>query len=366
MKKKLPTPRQLPSGSWRVQLMVDGKRISVVDENPSVAQAKAMAMSAGLLEQKKEKAKTGKTLREAIENYIKDREGVLSPSTIRGYEKIKKCRFQSLMDMDTGKINKAVIQRAISAEAKEVSAKTVYNAYGLIRPVLKECGIDVFGVKLPQRIKPRKQYLQPEDVGKLIKIVQGDRCEIEILLAVWLGMRRSEIVGLCWDCVDFEQSTITVKRSVVHNKDQKLVLKDFPKNESSQRVIRCPAYIMDKIKGKHTDGVRGQVFDTYIDTLSKHVHRACQEAGIIDTSLHGLRHTNAAIMKSTGVRDLHAMGRGGWKTEAMYKQTYSYVFDEDLIEDDEKIDKKFEELIQKAKITVQKPIVRARKKTTAE
>ena len=53
MKKKLPTPQKLPSGMWRCQIMVDGKRISVVDENPGVAQAKAVAMKNGLIEEAK-------------------------------------------------------------------------------------------------------------------------------------------------------------------------------------------------------------------------------------------------------------------------------------------------------------------------
>ena len=51
MAKKLknPTPVQLPSGSWRCQVMVAGKRISVVDDDPAVAHAKALALKAGLI-----------------------------------------------------------------------------------------------------------------------------------------------------------------------------------------------------------------------------------------------------------------------------------------------------------------------------
>ena len=43
MKKKRPTPKQLPSGAWRCQVMVNGRRISVTDEDQAVCQAKAMA-----------------------------------------------------------------------------------------------------------------------------------------------------------------------------------------------------------------------------------------------------------------------------------------------------------------------------------
>lgn len=343
MKKKLPTPQKLPSGMYRCQVMVDGKRVSVVDESPAVAQAKAVALKNGLIEKAAEK-KTFLSLSDAIDEYIKMKEGVLSPSTARGYETVKKHRFPGLMGKDVHSITKSDVQAAVSKEAQIVSPKTVYNAYGLIRPVLKEYGVDVFGVKLPQRIKPNKRYLQPEDVGKLIEAAKGDPCEIEILIAVWLGMRRSEIAGLCWDCVDFERGTLKVRRRMIPDRENKWVLVDGAKNESSQRTVPCPPYIMDKLKGIYREGAEGRVFGRTPETLRKRVHSVCKKAGITDTTVHGLRHTNAAVMKSLGVDDAHAMARGGWKTEATYKQTYSYVFDGRAKSADDEINGFFEKL----------------------
>lgn len=343
MKKKLPTPQKLPSGMYRCQVMVNGKRVSVVDESPAVAQAKAVALKNGLIEKAAEK-KAFLSLSDAIDEYIGAKEGALSPSTVRGYETVKKHRFAGLMSRDVYSITKAAVQAAVSQEAKLVSPKTVYNAYGLIRPVLKEYGVDVFGVKLPQRVKPNKRYLQPEDVGKLIEAAKGDPCEIEILIAVWLGMRRSEITGLCWDCVDFEHGTLTVRRTMVPDKENHWVLRDGAKNESSQRTVPCPDYIMNKLRAIYKPGAEGLVFKRSPETLRKRVHSVCKKAGITDTTVHGLRHTNAAVMKSLGVDDAHAMARGGWKTETTYKQTYSYVFDERAKSADDEINDFFEKL----------------------
>ena len=52
-KLKNPTPVRLPSGSWRCQVMVNGQRISVVDEDPAVAHAKALALKAGIIHKNK-------------------------------------------------------------------------------------------------------------------------------------------------------------------------------------------------------------------------------------------------------------------------------------------------------------------------
>lgn len=89
MKTKLPTPQRLPSGRYRCQVMVAGKRVSVVDAAPDVCQAKAVALRAGLIEQL-ETPKDRITLDAAISKYIEERRAVLSPATIMGYKGIQK------------------------------------------------------------------------------------------------------------------------------------------------------------------------------------------------------------------------------------------------------------------------------------
>lgn len=81
------------------------------------------------------------------------------------------------------------------------------------------------------------------------------------------------------------------------------------------------------------------------ETIRKHVHAACKRAGIVDTTVHGLRHTNAAVMKTLGIDDRHAMARGGWSCESTYRKTYSYVFESNAVEADNKINTFFADKI---------------------
>lgn len=340
---KIPSAKKLPSGNWNVNVMIDGRRISVTAPTKKEAEKEAAALKSGAKAAKN--ADTSKTtLYDAITDYIEGKSSVLSPATVRGYKTVQRNRFQSLMNRDVSTITKDEIQRAVNAESKIVSAKTVVNSYGLIRPVLKECGIDVFGVRLPQATKPIKKYLQPEDIGKLVDVIRGDSCEIPILLAVWLGMRRSEIIGLCWDCVDLENNIIHIRRAVVPDAGNKWVLKSTAKNQSSQRSVDCPEYIMEKIKQIPKNG-DGQIFTMHPDTVRKHIHRACAAAGITDTTVHGLRHTNAAVMKTLGIDDRFAMERGGWTCESTYRKTYSYVFDSKKVEANSAINSFFSDKI---------------------
>lgn len=325
MKKKRPTPKKLPSGNWNCVVMVAGKRYSVTDEDKDVCQARAMAIQAGIME--KEERKKSITLGEAIKDYIEAKSNTLSPSTVRGYEQVKRNRFKSLMQRNVYDITKRDVQIAVNEEAKRISPKTVANAYGVIRPVLKEHGVDVFGVSLPKKSKPLKEYLQIEEIGPLLEAAQEDFCEIGVLLALWMGMRRSEIIGLCWDCVDEEAGTITVKRTMVPDKTHRMVLKDMAKNQSSNRTIQCPDYIMDKLSSMRNGRTEGRVFNIHPDTLRKHIHALCEKCGVTDTTTHGLRHTNAAVMHKLNIDTQHAMRRNGWTEERTYKGLYAYSFD---------------------------------------
>ena len=98
-RKKLtnPTPVKLPSGAWRCQVMVQGRRISVVDDDPEVAHTKALAIKNGIVQE--EKAPAAMTVGEAIDQYIESKDSVLSPSTVAGYKRIRKNALQELMPL---------------------------------------------------------------------------------------------------------------------------------------------------------------------------------------------------------------------------------------------------------------------------
>lgn len=340
MKKKRPTVKKLPSGRWNCQVRVGEKRISVTDDDRDICQAKAMAIQAGAME-KDEKKPKAMTLEAAIDEYIASKNNTLSPSTIRGYEFIKKKRFKGIMKRDIYKLTKKDVQTAVNQESRDVSPKTVANAYGLVRPVLKDYGIDVFGVKLPQRQPKKKSYVQPEEIEKLLQAASEDKYEAAILLALWLGLRRSEICGLCWDCVDFQKKTITVRRTLLMNKDGECVLEDRTKTAKSHRTLPCPDYILDRLSAIRNEKSEGRIFTFHPNTLVHHIHNVCASAGITDTTTHGLRHTNAAVMRHLGISDAYAMERGGWTEERTYKSIYSYVFDSTAKKEGEVIDEFF-------------------------
>ena len=87
--------KKLPSGSWRCRAYshkdADGKQHYESFTAPTKAEAEMMAAeySAG----KKRRVRADLTVHEAIDGYIRAKEPVLSPSTIRGYDRMMKIDF---------------------------------------------------------------------------------------------------------------------------------------------------------------------------------------------------------------------------------------------------------------------------------
>ena len=101
----VPKARKLPSGVWFIQLRLGGESIPITANSEKSCTKEARAIKAeylaGKLEMKeKEPERETVTLTAAMDNYIASKSNTLSPSTIRGYRKNQKYRFQSIMQED--------------------------------------------------------------------------------------------------------------------------------------------------------------------------------------------------------------------------------------------------------------------------
>lgn len=347
-----PKPVELPSGSFRCRLRVGEEYISATDKDPSVAHAKVLALKAGLLETKKENEQRKKgniSLTKAIDKYIEDRSNVLSPSTINGYYEIQRNRFKDLMQISVIEIDEAALQRAVNIEAKKVGYKTIKNALGLVRSVISEYKpISTERIKMPQKKTEEHKYLDEEGMIDLFEAIKGTFAEIPILLAVWLGMRRSEILGLCWDCIDFEKGFLKIQRTYVKDKKSGYVLREEMKTAASRRTIECPGYILSKLDEYQPDKSKreGRVFIMHPNTIYRTLDRLSEKHGIEFVGVHGLRHTNASVMLSLGIIDKVAMARGGWSTDITMKQIYQHIFSSDKQTSGQKVNNFFDAISQ--------------------
>lgn len=88
-------------------------------------------------------------------------------------------------------------------------------------------------VKLPACQRYGAKFYTKSQIDELLEKIKSEPLYPLIRLTALYGLRRSEALGLCWDCVNFEAETITIRRTV--SKVTTVVAKDKTKNNSSRR-----------------------------------------------------------------------------------------------------------------------------------
>lgn len=270
---------------------------------------------------------TSMTLLKAVEDYISIKEAVLSPSTIRAYDSIKRTHIEGSRwaDMDVFDITSKDGQIWISELVnKGIKAKTIHNCWGLFYSAVKLHTQKSLCVTLPQKIDYDGYTPSDADVNKLISAIRKKK-DKELLIAVNLAafgpMRRGEICAVSSD--DVKGNTIHVHSDMIRNRDGAWIIKPTPKTHSSNRRIEFPDFVMKDIKGK-----RGRIVTMTPDVLGKKFRNVVRESNIEYFRLHDLRHYNAAILHAIGVPDQYIMDRGGWKTDNVMKRVYRNAIDD--------------------------------------
>lgn len=333
---KIPEPKKLPSGSWTVRVMLDGERISITKPTKKACIAEAAALKTGL--KKQQKIPENITLKQAYEKHISRNEAVWSPSTVAGYIRLKDNTFQNLMSYQLKNLTPEMIQREINLMKRaKKSPKYISNAVGFLKSILKiyAPGMDLDELTIPQKRKPDLRMLDDEEIKLVLQAARGTDMELPILLALWLGMRLSEIRGLKHR--DIHKGQIHICRAVVDDKDGKPTEKET-KTYSGDRWIALPEYVADLIPDGNPDD--------YVVLLSgqaiyKRFSRLLAKAGVPHCRFHDLRRANAAAMIRLSVDSKYAQQRNGWSTDYMYKQVYAYTMPDRMQEVNFAIDSYF-------------------------
>ncbi len=311
--------KKLPSGNWRVQVFAgtdgNGKRImkSFTAETKKEAEFLALQFTARHKEPVSEM-----TVGKAIDKYIESKSNILSPTTISGYKKIRRNNLQGIMDIQLRRLTREAVQAEINSESAKLSAKSISNAYGLLSSALAVYAPDLnFKITLPKKKKEIRTMPEPEEI---IRIVKGTEIELPCLLAIWLGMRMSEIRGLRKS--DIKNGCIVIQNSIV-TVDGQQIEKEQTKTYDSTRIADLPEYIqklIDNVEGEYITELSGQA-------IYKRFIRIQQKNGIEPTiRFHDLRHMNASVMLKLNVPDKYAMERGGWATTSTLKSVYQHTF----------------------------------------
>ena len=137
-------------------------------------------------------------------------------------------------------------------------------------------------------------------------------------LALRLGMRRGELLGLRWSDIDYNTSTLTIRRTIQRIVGEGLVETPTKTKSSDRRIPLSPPCIKvlkehERFQQAQRDRAgkawveTGHVFTSSIGTpldpqhVSMNIGRLCAQAGIRRIRFHDLRHSCATLLIESGV-----------------------------------------------------------------
>ena len=316
---KIPTPRKRGQ-KWYVDLRREG--VTVIEETEAEAKAKALAIRAGFIAA--EQKHPPMTLRQAIDNYISDRDNALSPSTVRGYYTIQRNAFADVMDQNIHAVRNW--QAVVNREAGRVSAKTLQNEWRLVKTVLQKSKIDFDVTSLPQVIRNELPWLDYGQIKIFLEAVHGAPCELGALFALH-GLRRSELLALTPEKI--QNGRILVYGSAVVDKSGKLVVKSENKNTTSRREVDIMIPRLAELLAESTTPQGTPYIPFNHNTLRKQINRICEQNGLPLVGVHGLRRSFASLAYHLGWSERQTMKTGGWADFKTVHNIYVKLADAD-------------------------------------
>lgn len=153
-------------------------------------------------------------------------------------------------------------------------------------------------------------------------------------------MRRGEVLGLTWDDFDAERRTLTVRRALSQVGPTQVIVKE-PKTGRSRSVVIHDSMVEELTKHRQWQlGLKEALGCEYSDKgricanpdggmmtpslLSKQFKRICR-ANRIDLTFHGLRHTQATTLITSGVPVRVVSERLGHSNTSITQDIYTHV-----------------------------------------
>ncbi|MDE5570392.1 MAG: site-specific integrase [Ruminococcus sp.] len=331
--------KKLPSGHWRARAYYTVNGEKKCKSFTAETKKEAEYLASVFLMKEKDRKKCGLTVGEAIDEYINSKENILSPTTINSYHGIKKNSLNELCDIPISNLEQGIVQKHFNKLAMKKSPKTLSCAHGLLVSVLNVYAPEIkLNTTLPKKQKKIKNFPK---VTQIINVVKGTEIELPCLLAIWQGLRMSEVRGIKKS--DIKDGILTINRVIVTVKGQHII-KEETKTIESRRQLRLPEYILnliDKVDSEYITELSGQA-------IYKRFSRILKNNDIEHIRFHDLRHLNASVMLSLGVPDKYAMERGGWSSPNIMKSVYQHTFTEERKQVDNKIDDYFKDIIERS------------------
>lgn len=230
-----------------------------------------------------------------------------------------------------------------------LSTKTVRHLYAILREALSQAvEMNIIAKNPAVRVKQPKlkqkeiKFFSEEQVKSFIRASEGTRFHCLFMMALGTGLRRGELLALQWQDIDFENSMVTVNKTLVKTKNGLKI--QPPKTKSSRRTVSLPFTVNELLKKHKVEQNKLKLRQgvSYIDNglvfcsingnplnpdnlVKRYFYPIISKAGLPRITFHGLRHTHATIMLARGENVKVVSERLGHTNVAFTIKTYGHV-----------------------------------------
>ena len=214
---------------------------------------------------------------------------------------------------------------------RDVSANTVLRRHANIRKTLQHAfKLGLIYANPADRIeRPKKEMFvgsvyEEDELNRLFEIVKGYSIKLSVIVSAFYGLRRSEVVGLKWDAIDFKKKTITISHTVTQatiDSKSKIIQKDWTKTKANYRSLPLvPPFeeLLHRLKAKqelnrklcgksycrkYTDYIYVNEIGELVKHgyITQHFPLILQNNGMRRIHFHDLWHSCASLLYANGV-----------------------------------------------------------------
>ncbi len=271
-------------------------------------------------------------------------------SYIRYQTRVKNHIVPTLGHVQLQKLTADHVRSLYAQKSNEgLSPATIRTIHAVLHKALEEAIRSGYVVRnvcdlvTPPRIaKHEVQVLTQEQAHTLLETAKGHRIEALLTLALATGMRKGEMLALRWSDIDFENTSLSIRRTVSFYPKHGYVESE-PKTAKSRRRITLPLLVIVMLMQhkKRQDERRQKAAARWHDhnlvfpnTIGQFQHvqylrvlfnKLLKDAGLPNMRFHDLRHSAATILLSMGIHPKVVQELLGHSTINMTMDTYSHV-----------------------------------------
>jgi len=268
------------------------------------------------------------TLEAYLNRWFEVHKQTVEPATASGYQKnITNHIIPWLGKTKLTDLNKQQLTAFYTRlyEQKKLSPTTIKYVNSVLRKALNDAMDDglilrnpTHSAKRPKMRKYHAEVLDARQIKTLIEGCMGTEYELEFLLAITLGLRRGEVLGLRFSDFDLDNNTVHIQQqisiaSIGKDGKQKFGIKEL-KTEGSNRVLYVPQAVIESLKRRRMQiNLNKLKYGQYYmdldliccdinglpktpNRLNTHFKQLLKDLGLPDIRFHDLRHSYATAM----------------------------------------------------------------------